>query len=78
MGLVAVLCPKTGLQISTGVVSDRVTFELMPIRTSVVDCWACGGRHSWSRRWATLIECDDPGFRRAGTPMPKTTSLTPA
>ena len=78
MGVVAVLCPKTGLQISTGIELDRVTFEAMPIRTSFVDCWACGGRHSWSRRWATLIECDDPEFRRAGTPMTRAGSLAPA
>jgi hypothetical protein len=78
MGVVVVLCPKTGLHVSTGLELDQLAFDAMPITPRVVDCWACGGRHSWSRRWATLIECDDPGFRRAGTPMPKATSVVPA
>jgi hypothetical protein len=72
MSIVAILCPKTGRHISTGIQMDQLEFEQMPIRSSVVDCWECGGRHSWSRRWALLIECDEPEMRRAGTPMSKT------
>ena len=67
MGIVAVLCPKTSRHISTGIELDRVAFEAFPVTTRSVDCWVCGGQHSWSRRWATLIACDDPTVRRAGT-----------
>jgi hypothetical protein len=50
----------------------------MPIRTSVVECWACGGKHSWSRRWAALVECDEADVPRPGTPIPRSRSLVPA
>ena len=75
MGIVAVLCPKTSRHISTGIELDRAAFEAFPISRQSVDCWACGGQHSWSRRWATLIACDDPTVRRAGTPIPETVVL---
>jgi hypothetical protein len=78
MGVVAVLCPKTGLQISTGLAFDQAAFDAMHLTTREVDCWACGGRHFWSRRWATLIECDDPDVLRPGMPMPRSRSLSPA
>jgi len=78
MSIVAILCPKTGRHISTGIESDHVAFAAMPIPTSAVDCWACGGRHSWSRRWAVLIECHDPSSLRVGTPIPKLEMLTSA
>ena len=78
MGIVAVLCPKTGVQISTGLEMDRAGFDAMPVASHIVDCWACGGRHTWSRRWAALLECGGPEFRKPGIPIPKSGALTPA
>ena len=78
MSIVAILCPKTGQRVSTGIEMDQAAFSAMPLTTRIVDCWACGGRHSWSRRWATLVESDDQTVRREGTPTPKRVALTPA
>ncbi len=77
MAVVAVFCSKTGLHISTGLEMDQIEFVTMPIMARTVECWACGGSHSWSRRWASLIECDDPEARWAGAPMPQAKQLTP-
>jgi hypothetical protein len=30
----------------------------MPIKQSIMRCWACGGEHSWSKRWATFSAVD--------------------
>ena len=70
MNIVAILCTKTNIRISTGLEMDRAAFDALPMYPRTVDCWACGGRHSWSRRWATLVECDDPVGRREGTHIP--------
>ena len=56
MGVITILCPRTGRQVSTGVEVDAPTFQAMPIRQSLMRCWACGGEHTWSKRWATLSE----------------------
>jgi hypothetical protein len=69
MSFVAILCPKTGQRVSTGLEMERSTFDALPLAYRTVDCWACGGQHIWSRRWATLIECDSPEARRAGIPI---------
>lgn len=58
MGVVTIMCPQTGRQVSTGLEVDAATFRAMPIGQSVLRCWACGGEHSWSKRWATLCESD--------------------
>lgn len=58
MGVITILCPRTGRQVSTGVEVDPAAFRAMPIRASIMRCWACGGEHSWSKRWATLSEVD--------------------
>ncbi|SDB54613.1 hypothetical protein [Bauldia litoralis] len=70
MSIVAIQCPKTGQQISTGIETDAASFKAAPFANHTVECWACGGRHSWSRRWATLVEVDDPAVKRAGVPIP--------
>ncbi len=56
MGVVTILCPKTGRQVSTGVRMDKAAFQAMPVKQSVMHCWACGSEHSWSKRWATLAD----------------------
>ncbi|MCB1488494.1 MAG: hypothetical protein KDJ88_13695 [Bauldia sp.] len=69
MSIIAIKCPKTGQTISTGIEADAASFEAMPLANQTVDCWACGGRHSWSRRWATLVDLDTPEAKRAGVPV---------
>lgn len=69
MSIVVILCPKTGVQISTGIETDLAGFSKLPSTQFEVDCWACGGRHTWSRRWATLLEADAPTDGRAGIPV---------
>jgi hypothetical protein len=56
MGVITILCPKTGQQVSTGIHMDQAAFKAMPIKQSVMRCWACGAEHNWSKRWATLQE----------------------
>lgn len=56
MGVITILCPKTGRQASTGIKMDAAAFQAMPMKQFVMRCWACGGEHSWSKRWATLSE----------------------
>jgi hypothetical protein len=56
MGVITILCPKTGQQVSTGIQMDQASFKAMPIKQSVMRCWACGGEHSWSKRWATFSD----------------------
>lgn len=63
MGLITILCPRTGQQVSTGVEADRTTFDRMPMVRATMRCWLCGGEHSWSKRWATLVDEDDPLIR---------------
>jgi len=70
-GLVAILCPKSGSRISTGIILDRSTFDALPAESRLIDCWVCGATHPWTRRWAMLLECDDPDLLRTGMPIAK-------
>jgi hypothetical protein len=54
MGTLTILCTQTGRQVSTGVYVDRRAFNAMAMDQRSVRCWACGGEHRWSKRWATL------------------------
>lgn len=74
MSIVVILCPKTGVQISTGIETDVAGFSKLPPTKFEVDCWACGGRHTWSRRWATLLEADAID-RQAGIPISTTADV---
>jgi hypothetical protein len=56
MGSVTILCPRTGQQVPTGIRMTRYEFDAMPITQTTMHCWACGGEHSWSKRWATFVE----------------------
>ena len=65
MGLITILCPRTGQQVPTGLETDSTTFEAIDDVRARVTCWACGGEHIWSKRWATFVaeetSDDDPG-----------------
>jgi hypothetical protein len=60
MGGVTILCPRTGQQVQTGVRMTRYEFDAMPMIQATMHCWACGGEHSWSKRWATYVDDRDP------------------
>jgi hypothetical protein len=59
MGSVTILCPRTGQQVPTGIKMTRYEFDEMPIMQTTMHCWACGGEHTWSKRWATFVEDRD-------------------
>lgn len=56
MGVITILCPRTGKQVSTGVELERIHFDRMRDSRFVMACWQCGGEHVWSKRWATFVE----------------------
>jgi hypothetical protein len=56
MGSVNILCPRTGQLVPTGVEMTRYEFNAMPLVQATMHCWACGGEHTWSKRWATFVE----------------------
>ena len=71
MPFIAIMCPPTGKQVSTGVRMDRRAFDALPrTRQFQSRCWHCGRDHKWSARWATLIDERDPAFADA-TPRPR-------
>ena len=69
MGSVTILCPRTGQQVPTGIEMTRYEFDAMPITQATMHCWACGGEHSWSKRWATFVE-DPRGAPQVEVPAP--------
>jgi len=69
MAIVAVMCPQTGKHVSTGVEMDAAAFDELPYsRHFVFDCWICGNKHEWSRRWATLVGKLDRGVPEEASP----------
>lgn len=57
MGVVAILCPRMGQQVSTGIELSRKEFAALPPNSHyAMRCWKCGGEHEWSRRWAYYVE----------------------
>ena len=56
MGVITILCPRTGKQVSTGIEIDRDQFARMRETRFTMSCWLCGGEHEWSKRWATFVE----------------------
>ena len=66
MAVVVIMCPPTGKQVSTGIRMDRITFDALPGgRQYRSHCWHCGREHSWSKRWAILVDERDPAFAEA-------------
>jgi hypothetical protein len=59
MGVITILCPRTGRRVSTGIEIDRIYFDRMRETRFTLKCWMCGDEHVWSKRWAMLSE-DDP------------------
>jgi hypothetical protein len=47
VGIIVVLCPKTGQEISTGIEIEPGDFLLLPPVAGPVQCPLCGDEHSW-------------------------------
>ena len=58
MGVVTIRCPRTGARVSTGLETDRRSFDAMPVVSSYMHCPACGVIHVWSKTWAELTADD--------------------
>ena len=49
MGTLMVRCRRTGQDFSSGIETDRLSFELMPAFNATIRCPLCGIDHSWSK-----------------------------
>jgi len=55
MGAIMIRCPKTDELIPVGIDTDKDSFLGLPeIPAKPVQCPACGGRHTWSKKDAVL------------------------
>jgi hypothetical protein len=55
-GFIAMYCPRTGREVSTGVESDREAFQKLKPVVVRMKCPACGSEHVWSKATARLVE----------------------
>ena len=60
MGVMLIKCPKTGLDLSTGILTDIVTFSRIPQVPSQTACPHCGSVHFWMPRETKLVETIPP------------------
>ena len=60
-GFIAMYCPRTGREVSTGVESDREAFQKLKPVVVRMKCPACGSEHVWSKATARLVETLVPG-----------------
>ena len=63
MGVVMIKCPNTAREISTGIVTDRASFESTPVFFAQVYCPICRTEHEWFAKDAWV--CDAPSLERA-------------
>ena len=56
MGFIAIFCPRTGREVSTGIESDRDGFDRLRPMIVRMKCPACGSEHVWSKATARLVE----------------------
>jgi len=56
MAFIAIYCPRTGREVSTGVESDRDGFQKLRPLVMRMKCPACGSEHVWSKATARLVE----------------------
>jgi hypothetical protein len=45
--MIVFTCPKTGHDVSSGVLTDERTFSRLPRHEMIVRCKECGGEHRW-------------------------------
>ena len=65
MGAIMILCPRTGVHVSTGIETDKMGYALMQDGHFTMHCWRCGGDHQWSKRWARFVAEDTARPRRS-------------
>ena len=58
MGAVMVRCPHPGRDIPTGLVTDRKSFEAMPVFFARVYCPICRIEHEWFAKEAWVCETE--------------------
>jgi hypothetical protein len=58
MGTVMVKCPRTGHDISTGIVADRASFNATPVFFSRVYCPMCETEHEWFAQEAWVCDSE--------------------
>jgi len=58
MGAVMVKCPETGRDISTGIVTDRKSFDATPVFFARVYCPICRTEHEWFAKEAWVCEAE--------------------
>jgi hypothetical protein len=56
MGFIAIYCPRTGREVSTGMETDRDGFQRLRPVVVRMKCPACGSEHVWSKATARLVE----------------------
>jgi hypothetical protein len=59
MGSLIVRCSRTGQDFSSGIETDRRSFELTPAFNARIRCPLCGVEHAWSKIDAWLCESGD-------------------
>jgi hypothetical protein len=52
LGTILIRCPRTGIEVSTGIDLDRRSWDALPVVTSTFRCAACGAEHVWSKTYA--------------------------
>jgi hypothetical protein len=60
MGVLLVLCPETGMEFSTGIQLDEVTFRMLTTTLSAAYCPYCRVEHRWTPREARYVESIPP------------------
>src|ERR1700681_581244 len=65
MGFIAIYCPRTGREASTGVESDREAFQRLKPVVTRMKCPACGSEHVWSKATARVVELPVAASARA-------------
>jgi hypothetical protein len=56
VGVVMIICPKTGNEISTGMETDRSTFSYTPVFFGRTYCPVCRTHHEWFAKDAWVDE----------------------
>lgn len=55
MGAIMIRCPATDELVPVGIDTDKDTFQGLPnVVAKAVQCPACGGSHTWSKKDAVL------------------------
>ena len=45
--MIVFTCPNTGHDVSSGILTDELSFKVLPRRKMSVHCSECGAEHQW-------------------------------